>query len=127
VTSDGKPSNNHRILYVEDHSDTVEMVTLMLEAEGFEVSTRQTLADAVKAASEEKFDLYLLDLWLPDGSGMDLCKRIREFDSTTPIAFYSAAAYDGDKEAALQSGAQAYLIKPIDSLSLIESLKDLLN
>jgi DNA-binding response OmpR family regulator len=103
------------------------MVTLMLEAEGFEVSTRQTLADAVKAASEEKFDLYLLDLWLPDGSGMDLCRRIREFDSSTPIAFYSAAAYDGDKEAALQSGAQAYLTKPTDSLSLVESINGLLH
>ena len=119
--------NNHRILYVEDHEDTVEMVILMLEAEGFEVSTRQTLADGVKAASEENFDLYLLDVRLPDGSGMDLCKRIREFDSTTPIAFYSAAAYDGDRRSALESGAQAYLTKPTDSQSLIESLKDLLS
>ncbi|HKR59008.1 MAG TPA: response regulator [Pyrinomonadaceae bacterium] len=120
------PPKNHRILYVEDHVDTVEMVTLMLEGAGFNVSSRRTIAEGVTAASQEKFDLYLIDLWLPDGSGMELCKKIREFDSATPIAFYSAAAYEGDKEAALESGAQAYLIKPTDSLSMVESLLHLI-
>ncbi len=52
--------------------------------------------------------IYLLDLWLPDGSGLDLCKKIREFDVKTPVVFYSAAAYEGDREAALDSGGQAY-------------------
>jgi DNA-binding response OmpR family regulator len=49
---------------------------------------------------------------LPDGSGLDLCRQIREFDRDTPIVFYSAAAYEIDKNQAINSGAQAYLIKP---------------
>jgi DNA-binding response OmpR family regulator len=117
-----RPPQNHRVLYVEDHADTVEMVTLMLEAGGFEVLSRSTIEAGLKAASEEKFDIYLLDLWLPDGSGMDLCKKIRQFDDKTPIAFYSAAALAVDRDAALQSGAQAYLIKPTDSPDLCASL-----
>lgn len=116
----------HRVLYIEDHADTVEMVTLMLESGGFDVQAFSTLEAGLEAASRQSFDLFLLDAWLPDGSGMELCKKIREFDSTTPIVFYSAAAYDGDKEAALQSGAQAYLVKPTDSPDLCEVLFRLL-
>jgi DNA-binding response OmpR family regulator len=66
----------------------------------------------VDLAVSQQFDLYLLDSWLPDGSGLDLCKRIRTFDTATPILFYSAAAYEADREQALKSGAQAYLVKP---------------
>ncbi|MFZ0063329.1 MAG: response regulator [Pyrinomonadaceae bacterium] len=105
------PKQNHRVLYAEDHSDTVEMVTLMLNAGGFEVLTHATIAEGLKAAAAQDFDLYLIDLWLPDGSGLDLCRKIREFDSKTPVVFYSAAAYEGDRAAALDSGGQAYLIK----------------
>jgi len=66
----------------------------------------------VALAGSQHFDLYLLDSWLPDGSGLDLCKQIREFDQATPIVFYSAAAYEIDRDQALLSGAQAYLVKP---------------
>lgn len=75
-----------------------------------------------------------MDSWLPDGSGLDLCKRIREFDQGTPIVFYSAAAYEADRESALQCGAQAYLVKPsqttelcsLVSLLIEKSLRELL-
>ena len=63
-------------------------------------------------AGSQHFDLYLLDSWLPDGSGLDLCRQIREFDKVTPILFYSAAAYEIDRHLAMKCGAQAYLIKP---------------
>lgn len=116
------PPPKHRVLYIEDHADTLEVVTLMLVGGGFDVQSCSTLEAGLKAAAEQKFDLYLVDVWLPDGSGMDLCKKIREFDVKTPIVFYSAAAYDRDKKAALESGAQAYLIKPTDSPTLCESL-----
>lgn len=46
-------------------------------------------------------------------SGEELCKKIREFDSKTPILFYSGAAYDSDKKRAVDSGAQGYLVKPV--------------
>ena len=101
-----------RVLYIEDHEDTRELVTLVLEQKSYEVVTGSTIESGVALANTQDFDLYLLDSWLPDGSGLDLCKQIREFDKATPILFYSAAAYEIDRDQAIQSGAQAYLIKP---------------
>ena len=104
--------NTPRVLYIEDHEDTRELVTLVLEQRSYEVVTGSTIETGLALARSQHFDLYLLDSWLPDGSGLDLCRRIREFDKATPIIFYSAAAYEIDKSQALSSGAQAYLIKP---------------
>src|SRR5215216_3119042 len=101
-----------RVLYIEDHEDTRELVTLVLEQKCLEVVTGSTIKSGVSLASSQQFDLYLLDSWLPDGSGLELCRKIREFDKATPILFYSAAAYEIDRVDAIKSGAQAYLIKP---------------
>ena len=103
---------NPRVLYIEDHEDTRELVSLLLGQKSFDVVTGATIESGIALALAQKFDLYLLDSWLPDGSGLDLCQRIREFDQSTPILFYSAAAYASDHEMALRCGAQAYLIKP---------------
>jgi len=104
--------NFPRVLYIEDHADTRELVTLVLAQKCYEVVSTASIENGVALAGSEHFDLYLLDSWLPDGSGVDLCRRIREFDRTTPIVFYSAAAYEMDRDEAIRSGAQAYLVKP---------------
>lgn len=104
--------NTPRVLYIEDHDDTRELVTLVLEQRSYEVVTGSTIETGIALAGSQDFDLYLLDSWLPDGSGLELCRQIREFDKATPILFYSAAAYEIDKDQAIDSGAQAYLIKP---------------
>lgn len=117
--------NTPRVLYIEDHEDTRELVALVLEQRLIEVVTGSTIKSGVALASSQKFDLYLLDSWLPDGSGLELCRKIREFDKATPILFYSAAAYEIDRAQAIQSGAQAYLIKPShpsELCSLVTSL-----
>jgi len=101
-----------RVLYIEDHDDTRELVTLVLEQRRYEVVCGSSIESGVELAASQQFDLYLLDSWLPDGSGLDLCRQIREFDKATPIVFYSAAAFEIDRNEALDCGAQAYLIKP---------------
>ena len=106
------------ILYIEDHQDTLELVTLVLRQFNFDVITCSTIEAGIELAQTRTFDLYLLDSWLPDGSGLDLCRKIREFDKRTPILFYSAAAYEADRQGALQSGAQAYLVKPSQTSEL---------
>ena len=115
-----------RVLYIEDHEDTRELVTLLLNQRSYEVVTGATIESGIALALAQKFDLYLLDSWLPDGSGLDLCQRIREFDKTTPILFYSAAAYASDHEMALRSGAQAYLIKPSQPSELCRMVSELI-
>ena len=116
-----------RILYIEDHEDTRELVTLLLAQKSYEVITGSTIASGVALAGAEDFDLYLLDSWLPDGSGLDLCQRIRQFDQTTPILFYSAAAYAADHELAMKCGAQGYLVKPSQPSELCEMVMQLID
>lgn len=115
-----------KILYIEDHDDTRELVTLLLGQKSYEVITGATIESGVALAGREKFDLYLLDSWLPDGSGLELCKRIRQFDQTTPILFYSAAAYASDSDLAMKCGAQAYLVKPTQPSELCDMVTDLI-
>lgn len=115
-----------RVLYIEDHEDTRELVTLVLEQRSYEVVTGSTIESGVTLAGSQQFDLYLLDSWLPDGSGLELCKRIRQFDKATPILFYSAAAFETDRDQALKSGAQAYLIKPSQPSELCNMVTSLI-
>lgn len=117
---------SRRILYIEDHADTRELVTFLLAQKSYEVVTGSTIESGVALAGAEEFDLYLLDSWLPDGSGLDLCRQIRQFDTTTPIVFYSAAAYAADSEMALRCGAQAYLVKPSHPSDLCELVTNLI-
>lgn len=101
-----------RILYTEDDLDTREMVQLLLCDFRYEVVTSDSYAAALGLAKSTQFDLYLIDSWLGEASGFDLCKAIRSFDPTTPILFFSGAAYERDKQEAFDSGAQGYLTKP---------------
>jgi DNA-binding response OmpR family regulator len=119
--------SRQRILYIEDHEDTRDLVTLVLEQQNYEVTTAATLATGLGLASKEHFDLYLLDSRLPDGSGVDLCRELRSFDQRTPILFYSAAAYEIDKKTAMDSGAQGYLTKPGANGDLCEMVKTLIS
>ena len=117
---------NPRVLYIEDHEDTRELVTLLLTQRSYEVVSGATIESGIALAVAGDFDLYLLDSWLPDGSGLELCEKIRQFDKTTPILFYSAAAYASDHEMALKCGAQAYLIKPSQPSDLCRMVSELI-
>jgi len=103
-----------KILLVEDHEDTSELMVLLLQQMDYEVATSASIAAALNLAESSNFDLFVLDSLLPDGTGTELCQRIRERDNSTPILFYSAQAYEHDKEEALSAGAQKYLVKPVD-------------
>src|SRR5262245_49622893 len=103
-----------RILYVEEHAESCELLDLWLSHYGYEVISANTVSDGLRLAKTGTFNAYILSGHLIDGTGFDLCRQIRMFDSTTPIIFYSALTRDSDLEAALNAGAQAYLILPDD-------------
>lgn len=103
-----------RILYTEDDPDSRAFVIYVLNRMNYEVTCAENATEALTLAKNERFDLFLVDNWLPGLSGPELTQHIREFDRTTPILFYSAAAYESDKQAALSAGAQGYLIKPVE-------------
>ena len=111
-----------RILYCEDDPDTREMMRFALESHGFEVICPDTPPECLRAAKEQRFDAYVLDGRLPQMSGTDLCKQIREFNSYTPIVFFSGLAYQEDRQRALDAGAQAYIIKPADVDEVVSTI-----
>jgi len=107
-------TKNPRLLLVEDHEDTCDLLMLVLGQENYEVDTTPSVSGALALTSNQHFDLILLDSRLIDGTGIDLCRRIRKTDQLTPILFYSALAYESDKQEALRAGAQSYLVKPVE-------------
>ncbi len=111
-------SAGYHILYAEDHDDTRVLMITLLERAGFRVTGAVSAAACLQLARSARFDLYLLDHILPDATGVALCRTLREFDPATPILFYSACAMLEEREAALQAGAQAYLVKPTDMFSV---------
>ena len=115
-----------RVLCVEDDADTCMMLRDLLGLIDCEVTTAATAAEASELVARGRFDLYLLDNWLPGGSGVELCREIRRSDPSTPVVFYSGAGLDSERDEALAAGAQAYLVKPGDVSLLVETVRRLL-
>jgi two-component system alkaline phosphatase synthesis response regulator PhoP len=116
-----------RILCTEDDADNREVLRLLLEMDGFDVTCAEDSRQALSLARLGHFDLYLLDNWLPDASGDVLCRELREFDSLTPILFYSGASTEADKARAMACGAQGYLTKPANFEDLVREMRRLIN
>ena len=115
-----------RILCTEDDIDTRELIDLVLTQYGYEVVCSASNVQAIDLAKTQKFDLYLVDNWMPGLSGTELTEKLRQFDLKTPVLFYSGAAYEADREAARKSGAQGYLVKPADGDQLISEVTRLI-
>lgn len=107
-------TTNGRILSTEDDPDTRDLLRLLLQLEGFELVYADNAEQALSLARTSHFDLYLLDNWVPGLAGETLCRKLREFDQTTPILFYSGAGHQSDKDGAIAAGAQGYVVKPTD-------------
>ncbi len=119
------PPNLKRILLVEDYEDARDLAALTLTE--YTLITAHDFSEGLRLARQGYFDLYILDNWLPDRSGVELCRAIRDFDPHTPILFYSAAAYERDIEDALRAGAQDYIVKPVISEELRRAVSRLIS
>lgn len=81
--------------------------------------------ECLRLAQSRTFDLFLLDLWLKDGDGVELCRQIREIAPDTPIVIYSADARRETRETLAEINVQAYLVKPHGLDELAETVKRL--
>jgi two-component system alkaline phosphatase synthesis response regulator PhoP len=120
------PPDRRRILCAETHQDTSSLLTLLLERQGHEVRTGTSIGQCLELAQRERFDLYLLNDSYPDGTNIDLCKKLRALDPQTPILFFSSACFEKDIELGIEAGAHAYLTKPGDILQVAQTIKALL-
>jgi len=101
-----------RILVVEDEDSIASFVVKGLTAEGHAVERAATAADAIGLGMTYDFDLILLDLMLPDGSGLDVLKAVRAVRPDVPVIIVSALGEIDDKVTLLDAGADDYLVKP---------------
>jgi OmpR-family two-component system manganese-sensing response regulator len=115
-----------RILHVDDHQDTRLMMAALLQDCGYGVLTAGSVAEGFELAKEIDFDLYILDVRLPDGTGVELCQRLRALRPTIPILYYSAYGNEEDHENALTACGDAYLKKPVCIADIESSIAQLL-
>jgi two-component system CheB/CheR fusion protein len=113
-----------RILLAEDHEDTAEMVRLMLESEGHMVETASDVSSAIRMATGRAFDLLISDLGLPDGSGLDLMRDLRNSGRGLPGIALSGYGQERDIEKSHEAGFSAHLVKPIDIEQFLAAVKD---
>lgn len=114
-----------RILLVEDDENISKIINLYLVNENFEVSCCKNGEEAYKIFSKNKYDLILLDLMLPDLSGYDICKKIRE-TSYVPIIMLTAKGELEEKVNGLNMGADDYVTKPFEIHELLARIHALL-
>ena len=114
-----------RILCVDDHRDTSEMLQLLLAEENYEVHTAATMNEGSALAAEIEYDLFVLDKRLPDGTGIELCEMLHVLKPGVPCIFYTGDAYEIHRHEAMEAGAAAYVAKP-DIEELISSVHKLL-
>jgi DNA-binding response OmpR family regulator len=117
-------STRPSILCIEDDLDTCEFMAILLAEFRFEFTN--TITGALPKLDERPHDLYILDNWLPDGRGIDLCRKIRDQYPTAPILFTSGSTKPSEIDEALQAGADRYVLKPCEPERLREIVKDLI-
>jgi DNA-binding response OmpR family regulator len=102
------------ILLVEDERAITEPLAEALEREGFEPRVAGTASDALASARSDPPDLVLLDIGLPDGSGLDVCRELRK-DGDVPIIMLTARGAEADRVLGLELGADDYIVKPFSA------------
>ena len=100
-----------KIFFVEDDLSLISGLSFALKKQGYEVDNARTIDEAVKLWQDNKYDLAILDISLPDGSGYQLCEKIR-LNSKIPIIFLTAADEETDIIMGLDMGADDYITKP---------------
>jgi two-component system response regulator RegX3 len=111
-----------RVLVVEDEAGLADSVRYSLESEGFEVIVADSGVSGMEAARTSGPDLVLLDLMLPEMSGLDVCRQIRSF-SDVPIIMLTAKDSEADKVTGLELGADDYMTKPFSMRELIARVR----
>lgn len=111
-----------KILLVEDSPSIILGLEYLLKEENFEYKITKNKIDTLNLLDQEKFDIVLLDVSLPDGNGFDICKYIKE-KKDTPVIFLTAKDEEKDVVLGFDLGADDYIIKPFRNRELISRIK----
>ncbi len=115
----------NRILVIDDEPAVVDVVAFSLRKAGFVVQVAGTLAEARRRLGAQSVDLLVLDLGLPDGDGMELCRQVRS-GSELPVLILTCRDDEVDRVIGLESGADDYLVKPFSPRELVARVRAIL-
>ncbi|KEP26121.1 MULTISPECIES: response regulator transcription factor [Bacillus] len=115
--------NKGKILVIEDEKKIARVLSLELEYEGYEVTVKDTGMSGLQALEEDSFDLVLLDVMLPELSGLEVLRRVRKTNTVTPIILITARGSVPDKVSGLDLGANDYITKPFDIEELLARIR----
>ena len=118
---------NRRILIVDDSEDHFELMKFVFADLRCEVVSAKSVSEAEVLVNNESFSVVLMDISLHDGSGIDLCRKLRESNPLLPIIFNSGYSQQRIIDEAIDAGANAYLLKPTDFDELIAIVSSHLN
>ena len=111
-----------KILVVDDEKEIADLLELYLISDGFQVKKAYDAQEGLRIMKEEKIDLVLLDIMMPNIDGLEMCRRIRETHNV-PIIMVSAKTQELDKIVGLTTGADDYVTKPFNPLELMARVK----
>ncbi|MDQ3681660.1 MAG: response regulator transcription factor [Bacteroidota bacterium] len=114
------------ILLVEDDPEITRLLNLHFDSGLYNLTCCSSANDAIEKVAADNFSLIILDITLPDGNGMEICKKIRGDDIHTPIMMLTSHSEETDKVLALEIGADDYVTKPFGILELLARVKALL-
>jgi len=117
-----------KILVVDDEVSVTELFRMMLEMEGYRVRVVHDVRSAKTALKEEPVDLMLVDIMMPEASGLELCRYVRGEPNlaSIPIVIVSARSQLDEVHEGLEAGADTYLLKPVSKGELIEAVQQAL-
>ncbi len=121
----GQGRTGRRILAVDDELQILRALKATLRAQGYEVITAANMEEGLDAAAVSPADAAIVDLLLPDGDGIELCRRLREW-SSMPIIVLSAVGEEEEKVRALRAGADDYVTKPFGTQELVARIEAVL-
>lgn len=116
---------NKKILIVDDDADLSFVITDMLESYGYEVTCAESSEEAFDLLSDNSYHLILLDINLPDSTGFEICRQLREV-STVPVIFASARTSESDRITGFDIGGDDYLPKPYSMQELLSRINALI-
>jgi two-component system, OmpR family, response regulator RegX3 len=118
-------SQRTSILLVEDERAITDPLAEALEREGFDTTVADTASEALERARADEPDLVLLDIGLPDGSGLDVCRELRRH-SDVPVIMLTARGAEADRVAGLELGADDYIVKPFSAREVVARVRAVL-
>jgi len=115
-----------KVLVIEDRPDVAELIEVVLEEEGFDVAVAYDGKSGLEKFREDRPDLVLLDLILPDIHGFDVFQQMQAIDAEVPIVMLTGQARLSDRRTGIELGAEEYLVKPFASDELVKKVRDVL-